>query len=66
MSKECQCRTCQAAMRRDLAEAAIVELRKFLEEISPEGRVAYFEKVQEGYCKHCGIDDPRCQCTNDE
>lgn len=37
----------------------VVELLKLLD---PEDRMEIFGK----FCKHCGGDDPNCQCWNDE
>lgn len=42
------------------------ELRKKLTELGDDARVYAFERLQEGYCRHCGCNDPRCQCNNDE
>jgi len=40
----------------------IKQLREFLVNKPDEGRLHIFGEITDGYCKHCGTDDPRCQC----
>jgi hypothetical protein len=37
-------------------------VKYLLKHCTPEERVNLFSD----YCKHCGSDDPKCQCWNDE
>lgn len=43
---------------------------KLLPELNVTDRMKFFEKINEiirsKYCIHCGCDNPRCQCNNDE
>lgn len=41
-------------------------LRAQMKNMTPEGRVEVFQQITEGYCKHCGTNNPHCQCENDE
>jgi hypothetical protein len=34
--------------------------------LSVAQRVEFFTQLQDGYCRHCGINNPHCQCENDE
>lgn len=40
-----------------------VELMKSL---GPYDRMRVLDGLRENFCMHCGDDDPRCQCWNDE
>ena len=41
-------------------------LRECLISMKPEKRLRVFEEVMAGFCRYCGIDNPDCQCWNDE
>jgi len=35
-----------------------------IEELSDEQRVVFFQRIMAGYCRQCGIKNPkRCNCT---
>lgn len=36
-----------------------------LNAMTEQERVDFWQELQDGYCKHCGTDDPRCPCNND-
>jgi hypothetical protein len=55
-----------APLRLLRVENALVVLRAYLKIASQDDRLAVWEYLQGGYCTHCGDDDPRCQCWNDE
>lgn len=45
----------------------MVGIANFLQaSLSMEERLKLFDSLTDGYCKHCGIDNPDCQCWNDE
>ena len=48
----------------------IESLKKLLPQLNSEQRMEVFNKfhkmISEKYCIHCGVDNPRCQCENDE
>jgi hypothetical protein len=44
----------------------VTMFRRILAQVSPEIRVEIFDAIGAGYCPVCGVDDPRCQCGNDE
>lgn len=51
------------------AEHAVRILRACFTVMRPDDRVALFQRIEDGYCRHCGDEQPRngwCQCTNDE
>lgn len=38
-----------------------------VEELPPEHRIIFFNRIMAGYCKHCGDrTQETCHCTNDE
>lgn len=41
-------------------------LRQLLTRLPDSERLQLIDDVFEGYCRHCGTPDPRCQCWNDE
>lgn len=47
--------TLKKAMNRATITALLIDMR-------PEERLEIFSR----FCQHCGSDDPRCQCWNDE
>lgn len=50
------------------ATESLVQLHDALRDLTPEQRLEVFHDISEGYCGHCGYEDPegRCQCWNDE
>ena len=44
------------------AHPQIHPLIEALKTLTPDERL----KVFDAFCSHCGIDDPRCHCWNDE
>jgi hypothetical protein len=50
----------------DEQEWAVRVFRAALNIATDEQRVAMLHAAESGYCTSCGIDDPRCQCDNDE
>jgi hypothetical protein len=57
-----------ARLGKAIADEKIRELRDGFNVLTNEQRLEIFEAVREGYCRHCGGEDPkhRCQCWNDE
>lgn len=62
-------------MKRGISDSGVRELerhveniRVLLDEMTDSQRLEAFAMIQDGYCNHCGCDDPagRCQCWNDE
>ena len=51
---------------RRIIAGAVSVLRDVQRLLTDDERVDLWEGLQEGYCRECGRDDPRCQCTNDE
>jgi hypothetical protein len=41
-------------------------VRIVLPSLSDSERLEVFEQISAGYCKHCGCNNPGCQCWNDE
>lgn len=41
-------------------------IKDSLTKMSDEERLEFFDLVEDGYCRYCGSDDPKCQCWNDE
>lgn len=50
---------CRAIMEQPLP---LQDVKELVAKLSDDDRMDLFG----GYCKHCGTDDPRCQCWNDE
>lgn len=46
----------------------IEQTRKDMKDMTSEERMILWGQLMEGYCTHCGDEDPqkRCQCWNDE
>lgn len=43
------------------------DLKEFQKRLTDEERVAFWDDLQDGYCRHCGQQcDHVCHCTNDE
>ncbi len=49
-----------------MVERLVRDLRVCMKILTPESRLAVWSALQGDYCTHCGTDDPRCQCWNDE
>lgn len=49
-------------------EQLIEKIRIEQETMTDDERLELWSKIMHGYCKHCGIEDPKrnCQCWNDE
>lgn len=47
---------------------AIDRVRELLKTLPLDYRLDVFRRIQEGYCPHCGFEDPKgtCQCSNEE
>lgn len=47
---------------------AVNWLRQMMGTLNSDERKEVWDQIQEGYCAHCGMEDPhhRCQCWNDE
>ncbi len=46
----------------------VLMLKDRLKSMGSQARMDFFGALTEGYCTHCGADDPdgKCQCWNDE
>jgi hypothetical protein len=55
-----------AVTEKQHVDELVKSLRLMLEKLSWEERLDIFSDVKEGYCDHCGCNDPNCQCWNDE
>jgi len=44
----------------------IYMVREFISELTDDQRLEFFGEITEGYCVHCGTNNPNCQCWNDE
>jgi hypothetical protein len=47
---------------RDRSESRVRTMVEILKSLNEEERMQVFNR----FCKHCGSDDPNCQCWNDE
>lgn len=56
------------AARFPARENAVEDVRALLASLSADNRRDFFARLHEGYCEHCGWEDPHhaCQCWNDE
>jgi len=54
---------------RAIVRGAADQVRRLLPLLKPGDRLILFDKILEGYCKHCGSQVERggyCPCDNDE
>lgn len=42
------------------------KIRSLLLVMHENDRLELFSDIMDGYCRHCGTADPKCQCWNDE
>ena len=50
-------------------ETMVEDLRGIMTRLSPDDRLWAWERLRDGYCIHCGSEQPKtgsCQCWNDE
>jgi hypothetical protein len=50
----------------DEAQKRAAALATELKAMEWDVRTVFFDKLVEGFCRHCWYDDPGCQCANDE
>jgi hypothetical protein len=55
----------QAKLDRE-SEARIEAVVTMFTDLSEHERLDAISRIRERFCIHCGIDDPRCHCENDE
>jgi hypothetical protein len=48
------------------SDARIVAVVTMLADLSDREREDAMERIRERFCVHCGADDPRCRCWDDE
>jgi len=47
-------------------EGLIKGIRDLLEHEAADQRLGHFDKIEEGYCQHCGRNKTPCCCMRDE
>jgi len=55
----------QAEMDRR-SEARVAAIVTLFSDLTAREREDAISRIREGFCVHCGSDNPRCQCWNDD
>jgi hypothetical protein len=42
------------------------KIKNMVAKMTPDERISFFDEITAGYCKYCGIDNPKCPCNRDE
>ena len=45
---------------------AVIAVMAFIQQFTDTERDQFFQELRAQFCLHCGAQDPKCQCWNDE